>query len=98
MPFSKTTLAGFIIAVFLGGFVLGRLSIAPVHAQGLVSPLTAKITQLGSLIEQMQKNIDEVQGNLKALRAVKESLAAGARTEGGLRMLQEVPKLPAPAR
>lgn len=98
MTVSRTTLAVILIAVFLGGVVLGRLSIAPVHAQGILSPLTIKIAQLGSLIDQMQKNIDEVQGNLKALREVKESLAAGARTEGVPRMLHEVPKLPVPAK
>lgn len=98
MAVSKTTLAGLLIALFLGGFVLGRLSITPSHAQGFPSARAARIAQLGSLIDQMQRNIDEVQGNLKTLREVKESLAASARTEGVQRPIHEGPKLPLPAR
>ena len=94
MAFSKTTLTGFLIALFLGGFVLGRLSITPSYAQGFPSPRAARIAQLGSLIDQMQRNIDEVQRNLKALREVKEALVASERTEIVPKMLQEVPKIP----
>lgn len=94
MTFSKIMLTGFLIAVFLGGIVLGRLSITLSYAQGFLSPRAAKIAQLGSLIDQMQRNMDEVQRNLKALREVKEALGAGERTEGIPKMLQEVPKIP----
>lgn len=94
MTFSKITLTGFLIAVFVGGIVLGRLSITPSYAQGFPNVRAARIAQLGSLIDQMQRNIDEVQRNLKALREVKEALGAGERTEGVPKMLQEVPKIP----
>lgn len=94
MTFSKITLTGFLIAVFLGGIMLGRLSITPSYAQGFPNARAARIAQLGSLIDQMQRNIDEVQRNLKVLREIKEALGAGEGTEGVPRMLQEVPKIP----
>lgn len=94
MVVSRTTLIGFLIAVFLGGVVLGRLSVTPSHAQGFPTTRAARIAQLGSLIDQMQRSIDEVQRNLKALREVKEALVASEGPEVVPKILQPVPKMP----
>jgi hypothetical protein len=71
-----------IIVVLLAGFTLGHLSLKPSHAQG-IPPISrgAKASQLGPIIDQMQKHIDEIQQNLKTLREVRDALVAGEKIE-----------------
>ncbi|GEM_PF-3296762 len=82
MRISKRMAIALITVVLLTGFTLGHLSLKLSHAQGVL-PISrgAKASHLGPVIDQMQKHIDELQQNLKALREVKDALVAGEKIE-----------------
>jgi hypothetical protein len=81
MRVSKRMAIALITVVFLAGFTLGHLSLKPSHAEGFPGARAFRLAQIGPLIDQMQKNIDELQQKLKALREVKDVLVADEKIE-----------------
>lgn len=75
-----------IVAVFLMGFGLGGLSLHYAAAQGIFG-LTTSVSQLGSALVDMQKNVDDLQKNMGTVKQVKDQLSSlspqGGGTSGG---------------
>lgn len=65
----------FSIAAFLLGFALGGLSLHVASAQGLFG-LKTSITQIGSALLEMQKNVDELQKNMGTIKQAKDQLSS----------------------
>jgi hypothetical protein len=65
----------FSIAAFLLGFGLGGVSLHVASAQGLFG-LKTSVTQIGSALIEMQKNVDALQKNMGTIKQAKDQLSA----------------------
>ena len=65
----------FSIAAFLLGFGLGGVSLHVVSAQGLFG-LKTSVTQIGSALIDMQKNVDALQKNMGTIKQAKDQLSS----------------------
>ena len=65
----------FLIAAFLLGFGLGGLSLHVASAQGLLG-LKTSVTQIGSALVEMQKNVDALQKNMGTIKQAKDDLSS----------------------
>ena len=65
----------FFIAAFLLGFGLGGLSLHVASAQGLMG-LKTSVSQIGSALVEMQKNVDALQKNMGTIKQAKEELSS----------------------
>ena len=65
----------FSITAFLLGFGLGGLSLHVATAQGLFG-LKTSITQIGSALIEMQKNVDALQKNMGTIKQAKDQLSS----------------------
>ena len=65
----------FTIAAFLLGFGLGGVSLHVASAQGLFG-LKTSITQIGSALVEMQKNVDALQKNMGTIKQAKDQLSS----------------------
>jgi hypothetical protein len=80
---SVRSLSMIAIPAFLIGFGLGGVSLHVASAQGLFG-LKDSVTQIGSSLVQMQKNVDELQKNMNAIKQAKEQLSSLASPSGGV--------------
>lgn len=75
-----------IVTAFFMGFGLGGLSLHYAAAQGIFG-LSTSVSQLGSALVDMQKNVDDLQKNMGTVKQVKEQLSSlsppGGDTPGG---------------
>ena len=71
----------FSIVAFLLGFGLGGFSLHVASAQGLFG-LKTSITQIGSALVEMQKNVDALQKNMGTIKQAKDQLSALSPTGG----------------
>lgn len=75
-----------IVAAFFMGFWLGGLSLHYAAAQGIFG-LSTTVSQLGSALVDMQKNVDDLQKNMGTVKQVKDQLSnlspQGGNTPGG---------------
>lgn len=75
-----------IVTAFFMGFGLGGLSLHYAEAQGLFG-ISTSVSQLGSALVDMQKNVDDLQKNMGTVKQVKEQLSSlspqGDGTPGG---------------
>jgi hypothetical protein len=65
----------FTIAAFLLGFGLGGVSLHVASAQGLFGIKTS-VTQIGSALIEMQKNVDALQKNMGTIKQAKDQLSS----------------------
>jgi hypothetical protein len=65
----------FLIAAFLLGFGLGGLSLHVASAQGLLG-LKTSVSQIGSALVEMQKNVDALQKNMGTIKQAKDDLSS----------------------
>jgi hypothetical protein len=65
----------FSIVAFLLGFGLGGVSLHVASAQGLFW-LKTSVTQIGSALIEMQKNVDALQKNMGTIKQAKDQLSA----------------------
>ena len=65
----------FSMAAFLLGFGLGGLSLHVASAQGLLG-LKTSVSQIGSALVEMQKNVDALQKNMGTLKQAKDELSS----------------------
>ena len=63
------------LAVFLLGFGLGGLSLHVASAQGLFG-LKTSISQIGTALVEMQKNVDDLQKNMGTIKQAKDQLTS----------------------
>jgi cell division protein FtsX len=63
------------IATFLLGFGLGGVSMHVASAQGLFGVKTS-ISQIGSALVEMQKNVDALQKNMGTIKQAKDQLSS----------------------
>ena len=73
----------FTIPAFLLGFVLGGLSLHVAEAEGLFG-LKDSVTQIGTSLVEMQKNVDQLQKNMNTLKQEKDKLSSLAPTSGNV--------------
>jgi hypothetical protein len=71
----------FSIVAFLLGFGLGGLSLHVASAQGLFG-LKTSISQIGSALVEMQKNVNDLQKNMDTIKHVKDQLSSLSPTGG----------------
>ena len=71
----------FSIATFLLGFGLGGFSLHVASAEGLFG-LKTSISQIGSALVEMQKNVDALQKNMGTLKQAKDQLSSVSPAEG----------------
>jgi hypothetical protein len=71
----------FSILAFLLGFGLGGLSLHVASAQGLFG-LKTSISQIGSALVEMQKNVNDLQKNMDTIKHVKDQLSSLSPTGG----------------
>lgn len=71
------------IPAFLIGFVLGGLSLHIASAEGLFG-IKDSVTQIGSSLIEMQKNVDDLQKNMNKMKQVKDQLSSLSPTGGGM--------------
>jgi len=64
-----------IVMAFLLGFGLGGLSLHYASAQGILG-LSTSVSQLGSALVEMQKNVDDLQKNMGTVKQVKDQLTS----------------------
>jgi hypothetical protein len=88
----------FLIAAFLLGFGLGGVSLHVASAQGLFG-LKTSISQIGSALVEMQKNVDALQKNMGTIKQAKDQLSSlspaggDAIKKGGESLKQLIPGL-----
>ena len=70
-----------LILTFLFGFGLGGLSLHIASAQGLFG-LKDSISQIGSALVEMQKNVDDLQKNMGTIKKAKDQLSSLSPTGG----------------
>ena len=70
-----------IVTAFLLGFGLGGLSLHVASAQGLFG-LKTSVSQIGSALIEMQKNVDDLQKNMGAIKQAKDQLTSLSSTGG----------------
>src|SRR3954452_17497777 len=85
---NNTNTAIVTVTTFLLGFGLGGTSMHYAAAEGLFG-VTISVKQIGSALVDMQKNVDELQKNMGAIKHAKEQLAALAPESGGDTMKKE---------
>jgi hypothetical protein len=68
----------FSITAFLLGFGLGGVSLHVASAQGLFG-LKTSVTQIGSALVEMQKNVDALQKNMGTIKQAKDQLSSLSR-------------------
>ena len=73
----RATRSTYIISIvtFLLGFGLGGLSLHVASAEGLFG-LKTSISQIGSALVEMQKNVDALQQNMGTLKHAKDQLSS----------------------
>ena len=71
------------IAAFLLGFGLGGVSLHYASAQGMFG-LSTSVSQLGSALVDMQKNVDDLQKNMGTVKQVKDQLTSLSPQGGGI--------------
>jgi hypothetical protein len=64
-----------LIAAFLLGFGLGGLSLHVASAQGVFG-LKTSVSQIGSSLVEMQKNVDDLQKHMGVIKQVKDQLSS----------------------
>lgn len=83
---NRTRTSIIIATAFCMGFGLGGLSLHYAAAQGILG-ISTSVSQLGSALVEMQKNVDDLQKNMGTLKQVKEQLTSlspqGGGTPGG---------------
>ena len=72
-----------IVVTFLLGFGLGGLSLHYANAQGILG-FSTSVSQLGSALVEMQKNVDDLQKNMGTIKQVKEQLTSMSPQGGGI--------------
>ena len=72
-----------IVSAFLMGFGLGGLSLHYASAQGMFG-LSTSVSQLGSALVEMQKNVDDLQKNMGTIKQVKDQLTSLSPQGGGI--------------
>ncbi len=72
-----------IATAFLLGFGLGGLSLHYASAQGMFG-LSTSVSQLGSALVDMQKNVDDLQKNMGTVKQVKDQLTSLSSQGGGI--------------
>jgi hypothetical protein len=65
----------FVIPAFLLGFVLGGVSFHVASAEGLFG-IKDSVTQIGTSLVEMQKNVDALQKNMNTLKQTKDKLSS----------------------
>ncbi len=65
----------YVITAFLLGFGLGGLSLHVASAQGVLG-LKTSVSQIGSSLVEMQKNVDDLQKHIGVIKQVKEQLSS----------------------
>ena len=68
---------------FLLGFGLGGLSLHYASAQGVFG-LSTSVSQLGTALVEMQKNVDDLQKNMGTIKQVKDQLTSLSPQGGGV--------------
>ena len=71
------------VAAFLLGFGLGGLSLHYASAQGMFG-LSTSVSQLGTALVEMQKNVDDLQKNMGTIKQVKDQLTSLSPQGGGI--------------
>lgn len=71
------------ITAFLLGFGAGGLSLHYASAQGILG-LSSSVSQLGSALVDMQKNVDDLQKNMGTVKQVKDQLTSLSPQGGGI--------------
>ena len=72
-----------IVTAFLMGCGLGGLSLHYASAQGMYG-LSTSVSQLGSALVDMQKNVDDLQENMVTVKQVKDQLTSLSPQGGGI--------------
>ena len=72
-----------IVTAFLVGCGLGGLSLHYASAQGMFG-LSTSVSQLGSALVDMQKNVDDLQENMGIVKQVKDQLTSLSPQGGGI--------------
>lgn len=72
-----------IVTAFLMGCGLGGLSLHYASAQGMFG-LSTSVSQLGSALVDMQKNVDDLQENMVTVKQVKDQLTSLSPQGGGI--------------
>lgn len=72
-----------IVTAFLLGCGMGGLSLHYASAQGLFG-LSTSVSQLGSALVEMQKNVDDLQRNMGTIKQVKDQLTSLSPQGGGI--------------
>jgi hypothetical protein len=89
---SKSRTSIIIVTAFLLGFWLGGLSLHYASAQGMFG-LSTSVSQLGSALVEMQKNVDDLQKNMGTIKQVKDQLTSlspqGEGIPGGIDKLKK---------
>ena len=73
----------FAMPAFLVGFGLGGLSLHIASAEGLFG-IKDSVTQIGSSLVEMQKNVDALQKNMNMLKETKDKLSSLSSSTGGV--------------
>lgn len=71
------------IPAFLIGFALGGLSLHIASAEGIFG-IKDSVTQIGSSLVEMQKNVDDLQKNMNKIKQVKDQLSSLSPTGGSM--------------
>ncbi len=71
------------VPAFLLGFVLGGVSLHVASAEGLFG-IKDSVTQIGSSLLEMQKNVDALQKNMNTLKQAKDTLSSVPSTSEGI--------------
>lgn len=72
---NKSRTSIMIVTAFFTGFGLGGLSLHYAAAQGILG-LSTSVSQLGSALVDMQKNVDDLQKNMGTVKQVKDQLGS----------------------
>jgi hypothetical protein len=82
MPITRS-LYLFALPAFLVGFGLGGVSLHIAAAEGLFG-IKDSVTQIGSSLMEMQKNVDALQKNMNMLKETKDKLSSLSSPSGGV--------------
>ncbi|MDH4304806.1 MAG: hypothetical protein OEV53_12165, partial [Nitrospira sp.] len=72
---NRSRISIMIMTAFFLGFGLGGWSLHYAAAQGIFG-LSTSVSQLGSALVDMQKNVDDLQKNMGTIKQVKEQLSS----------------------
>lgn len=73
----------FTIPAFLLGFILGGMSLHVAEAEGLFG-IKDSVTQIGTSLIEMQKNVDQLQQNMNTIKQAKDKLSSLSPTSGNV--------------